>query len=297
MDIKREGNKAMQIQDRYTGYLFILPAFLLLLAILGFPAIAAILQSFNLMWVSKPSFSTSSYLRLLGDAEFLVSLLNTILFVATTVGFHLLIGLSVALLLNLEVKRKHFFRVIALLPWTIPDVIGGLIWKFIFDTLPGLVNAVLIKSGCLREPIDFLGTPSYAFASFLFAEIWRGYPFVMLILLAGLQSIPRQQYEAAAIDGATTMQSFFYITLPNLKYMIIIALILDTIWECRLFGMVYSMTGGGPGYSTQVLSLLTYKHYFQFFNTAYAAAIAVVLALFMLIISIPYLRITMRREA
>ncbi len=117
----------------------------------------------------------------------------------------------------------------------------------------------------------------------------------MLILLAGLQAIPKQQYEAAEIDGSSKVQSFFYITLPNLKYMFVIALVLDTIWECRLFGMVYSMTGGGPGYSSQVLSLLTYKHYFLFFNISYAAAIAVVLASFMLIVSIPYLRMTMRR--
>jgi multiple sugar transport system permease protein len=287
---------AMQIHDRYKGYFFILPAFILLVSILGFPAIAAVLQSFNLMWVSKPSFTISSYLRLFQDAEFLGSLVNTIIFVSTTVSFHLLIGLGVALLLNLEIKRRHVFRVIAILPWTMPDVIGGLIWKFIFDTLPGFVNGVLIHGGMLAEPIDFLGTPFLAFGSFILAEIWRGYPFVMLILLAGLQAIPRHQYEAGAIDGASSIQSFLYITLPNLKYMVIIAMILDTIWECRLFGMVYSMTGGGPGYSSQVLSLLTYKHYFQFFNTSYAASIAVVLAVIMLIISIPYLRITMRRE-
>jgi len=286
----------MRIHDRYKGYFFILPAFLLLAGILGFPAFAAILQSFNLMWVSKPSFTAKSYVSLVRDVEFLGSLLNTIVFVSTTVFFHLMIGLGVALLLNLEIKRRHFFRVIAILPWTMPDVIGGLIWKFIFDTLPGFVNGVLIHGGLLLEPIDFLGTPWLAFSSLIFAEIWRGYPFVMLILLAGLQAIPRHQYEAGAIDGASAVQNFLYITIPNLKYMVIIAVILDTIWECRLFGMVYSMTGGGPGYASQVLSLLTYKHYFQFFNTSYAASIAVILAVFMLIISIPYLRITMRRE-
>jgi len=286
----------MRIHDRYKCYFFILPAFLLLVSILGFPAIAAVLQSFNLVWVSKPSFTLSSYGRLLHDIEFLTSLLNTFIFVSTTVSFHLLIGLGIALLLNTEVKKRHFFRVIAILPWTVPDVIGGLIWKFIFDTLPGFVNAVLIRGGFLVEPIDWLGRPHLAFSCFIFAEIWRGYPFAMLILLAGLQAIPRQQYEAGAIDGASALQNFLYITLPNLKYMFIIAMILDTIWECRLFGMVYSMTGGGPGYASQVLSLLTYKHYFQFFNTSYAASIAVVLAMVMLIISIPYLRITMRRE-
>ncbi len=286
----------MQIHDRYKGYFFILPAFLLLAGVLGFPALAAILQSFNLMWVSKPFFTVKSYVSLMRDVEFLGSLLNTIVFVATTVFFHLMIGLGVALLLNLEIKRRHFFRVIAILPWTMPDVIGGFIWKFIFDTLPGFVNGVLIRGGLLLEPIDFLGMPWLAFSSLIFAEIWRGYPFVMLILLAGLQAIPRHQYEAGAIDGASAIQNFLYITIPNLKYMVIIAVILDTIWECRLFGMVYSMTGGGPGYASQVLSLLTYKHYFQFFNTSYAASIAVILAVFMLIISIPYLRITMRRE-
>jgi multiple sugar transport system permease protein len=287
----------MQIHDRHKGYFFILPSFLLLLTILGFPAVAAILQSFNILWVRKPSFAVSSYLRLFSDIEFLASLLNTVIFVSCTVFFHLLIGLGVALLLNLEIRKKHYFRVIAILPWTVPDVIGGLIWKFMFDTLPGFVNAVLLKAGILNEGIDWLGVPQLAFPCLILAEVWRGYPFAMLILLAGLQAIPRYQYEAASIDGASTVQNFFYITLPNLKYMFIIAMILDTIWECRLFGMVYSMTGGGPGYSTQVLSLLTYKHYFQFFNISYAAAIAVMLAVVMLLISIPYLRITMRRES
>jgi len=286
----------MSIKEHTQGYLFILPALLFLVVILGFPAVAAVLQSFNLMWVPDPSFSTKSYVRLLGDVEFRTSVLNTVIFVTSTVGMHLLIGLGVALLLNMEIKNKHFFRVVAILPWTVPDVIGGLIWRFMFDTLPGIVNAVLLKVGLVADPIDWLGNPALAFPCVIFAEVWRGYPYVMLILLAGLQAIPKELYEAAEIDGSSKFTSFFFITLPNLKFMIIIATILDIIWECRLFGMVYSMTGGGPGYSSQVLSLLTYKHYFIFFNSPYAGAIAVVLALIMLFISIPYLRMTMRQE-
>lgn len=286
----------MQIRERHKGYLFILPAFLLLIVILGFPAVAAILQSFNIMWVIEPSFTLKSYMRLLNDAEFIRSVINTVIFVSTTVGFHLIIGLCVAVLLNAEIRNKHFFRVIAILPWTVPDVIGGLIWRFMFDTLPGIVNAVLLKTGFIVDPVDWLGNPKLAFPCLIFAETWRGYPFAMLILLAGLQAIPKELYEAAEIDGASKVQSFFFVTLPNLKYMFVIALVLDIIWECRLFGMVYSMTGGGPGYSSQVLSVLTYKHYFVFFNTSYAASIAVILAVLMLIISIPYLRMTMRQE-
>lgn len=286
----------MKIREHQKGYLFILPAFLFLLIILGFPAVAAVLQSFNIMWVAKPSFTVASYVRLFQDGEFKTSLFNTAIFVSSTVTFHLLIGLSVALLLNAEIKAKRFFRVIAILPWTVPDVIGGLIWRFMFDTLPGIVNALLLKTGLVLEPIDWLGNPKLALPCLIFAEAWRGYPFVMLILLAGLQAIPKELYEASEIDGASKIKGFFFITVPNLKYMFIIAVILDLIWECRLFGMVYSMTGGGPGYSSQVLSVLTYKHYFVFFNISYAGSIAVVLAGIMLVISIPYLKMTMRRE-
>ena len=286
----------MRIREHHKGYFFILPGFLLLAGILGFPGVAAILQSFNLIWVKTPSFSMASYHRLLGDVEFLATLGNTVIFVGLVVGFHLLIGLGVALLLNLEIRNRRFFRVIAILPWTVPDVIGGLIWRFMFDTLPGMINAMLLQFAVISDPIDWLGHPKLAFGCLIFAETWRGYPFAMLILLAGLQAIPKEQYEAAEIDGASKMKSFVYITLPNLKYMVVIATVLDTIWESRLFGMIYSMTGGGPGYSSQVLSLLTYKHYFLFFNTSYAGAIAVVLAAFMFMISIPYLVMTMRRE-
>jgi multiple sugar transport system permease protein len=287
----------MSIRDDYKGYWFVLPAFLMLVVILGFPAVAAVLQSVNLMWVKEPSFSLGSYRALAGDPDFLTSLSNTVMFVSATVSLHLLLGLGVATLLNLEIRAKRVFRVVAILPWTMPDVIGGLIWRFMFDTLPGIVNSVLVQTGLIAEAIDWLGRPGLAFFCLVFAESWRGYPFVMLILLAGMQAIPRQQYEAAELDGASALQAFFKITIPYLRPMFIIALVLDTIWECRLFGMVYSMTGGGPGNSTQVLSLLTYKHYFQFFNTSYAASIAVVLAVVMLLVSFPYLRMTMKQAA
>ncbi|MBE0530550.1 MAG: sugar ABC transporter permease [Rhodospirillales bacterium] len=284
------------MRDNYKGYLFILPAFLMLVLILGFPAVAAVLQSFNLMWVSKPAFTVGAYQALAQDPEFLRSLLNTVLFVTVVVSSHLAIGLGVALLLNMDIRFKWLWRVVAILPWTMPDVIGGLVWRFMFDTLPGIVNSLLLRTGLSTEPIDWLGRPDLAFAAVMLAESWRGYPYAMLILLAGLQAIPRQQYEAAELDGCSAFQKFLYVTMPNLKHMFIIALVLDTIWESRLFGMVYSMTGGGPGYSTQILTLLSYKQYFQFFNISYGAAMAVVLATVLFFISLPYLRMSMRQR-
>jgi multiple sugar transport system permease protein len=117
----------------------------------------------------------------------------------------------------------------------------------------------------------------------------------MIILLAGLQAIPREQYEAARVDGASPLREFWHITIPNLKRMIVIAIALDTIWQFRRFGLVYTMTQGGPGHSTEILSILVYKQYFRFFNFEYAAAIAVILAIIMLIISLPYIRMIVRR--
>lgn len=291
-----EALRRLTAREDLKGFLFVLPALVLLIAVLGFPLLGAILQSLNLLWVEKPGFSLAAYRLLASDPAFVRSVFSTALFVVATVAFHLALGLAVAMLLNLDVELKWFFRVAALLPWTVPDVVAGLVWRFMVDPLAGFVNALLIAFDPRIEPIDWLGTPHLAQLTLILAEGWRAYPFIMLILLAGLQAIPRQQYEAAQIDGATWWQSFRFVTLPNLKTMFIIATVLDTIWECRLFGMVFSLTGGGPGDATQVLSLLIYRQNFEFFNTSYSAAIAVVLALAMFAVSVPYLRLTMKQR-
>jgi multiple sugar transport system permease protein len=288
--------RGLAASEELCGLMFVAPALLLLVVVLGFPAVAALLQSINLMWVDKPAFSLAAYRQLAGDPVFAHAAVNTALFVGATVAFHVLAGLGLALLLNLDVRFKWAFRVAALLPWTVPDVVAGLVWRFMVDPLAGFVNSVAITLRLTNEPIDWLGDPTLARLCLVVAEGWRAYPFVMLILLAGLQAIPRTQYEAAKIDGASAWQSFVYITLPNLRTMLIIALVLDTIWECRLFGMVFSLTGGGPGDATQTLPLLVYRQNFEFFNTAYSAAIAVVLALAMFAIAMPYLRMTMKQK-
>lgn len=283
------------IGERHTAWWFVAPASAVMVLILGFPAIAAVLGSVNLGWGSTKPFGVSTYARLWSDAEFLRTLLNTAIFVASVVSLHFILGMGVALLLDLRVRLRWLFRVVAILPWTMPDVIGGIIFRFIFDTLYGGINAVALAFGWIDQPVDWLGRPGLALFSVIMAEAWRGYPYVMLILLAGLQAIPREQYEASEMDGASVWQTFIHVTVPNLKPMVIIALVLDSVWECRLFGMIFGMTGGGPGQSTQNLTLLVYKHYFQFFDTAYASSVAVVLAAILFVAAMPYLRITIRQ--
>jgi multiple sugar transport system permease protein len=148
----------------------------------------------------------------------------------------------------------------------VPDVVAGIIWKWMYNPLYGALNDVLLKLGVLQSQVEWLSNPKFALFSVILVNLWRGFPFVMLILLAGLQAIPAYLYEAAAIDGASTWQSFLYITLPGLRKMVVVALALDTVWEVRRFGLIQAMTQGGPGILTEVLSTYTYKQYFKFFR-------------------------------
>lgn len=276
------------------GYAFILPTLLMLLLVLGFPVVLAVLNSFTPLWSAEQTFTLENYVELTQDELFWNSLRVTLIFVAGTVLLHLVVGMAVALVLNSDIRGKRFFRVIAILPWTVPDVISGLVWRFMYNPTSGVVNFALHELGVTNQYIEWLAQPDLALPSVIFSDVWRGYPFVMLILLAGLQAIPRELYEAAQVDGASIFQEFRYVTLPNLKRMIVIALALDTIWQFRRFGLVYNMTFGGPGHSTEILSMYVYKQYFRYFNFEYASAVAVVTAIIMLIISIPYIRMITR---
>ncbi len=285
----------LRIVQRNQGYFFVLPCLLMLLLILGFPTSMAVLNSFTPIWSKGFNFTLENYYKLSRDPIFWNALGKTIFFVGGTVALHLVLGLGVALALNAEIKARRLFRVITILPWTVPDVISGLVWRFMYNPLSGIINDVLMKLHLTGTYIEWLADPKLAMPSIIFADVWRGYPFVMIILLAGLQAIPKEQYEAARVDGASSLQEFLHITIPNLKRMIVIAIALDIIWQFRRFGLVYTMTQGGPGHSTEILSILIYKQYFRFFNFEYAAAMAVVMAIIMLIISLPYIRMIVRR--
>ncbi|MFB6291425.1 MAG: carbohydrate ABC transporter permease [Candidatus Bipolaricaulia bacterium] len=275
---------------KYQGYLFVLPTVLLLLVILGFPAFMAILNSVTPIWSEGFSFTIRNYVKLVHDPIFWNSFIKTIYFVGSIVFLHFLIALPIAMALNSQIRARNFFRVLAILPWTMPDVISGLAWRYMLKPTQGIVNHILMTLEITDNYISWLGNPKLAMPSVILAEVWRAYPFVMVILLAGLQAIPQQLYEAARVDGASFFQTFRYITIPQLKRPFAVALALDTIWEYRRFGVIYTMTKGGPGHATEVFSMRVYKEYFKFFNFEYAATIAVVVAGVMLLITLPYVR-------
>lgn len=282
-------------KSELTGYAFVLPCFLLMLFVFGLPAVTAIANSFTPIWSDVKTFTFDNYIKLQQDKQFWEALQVTLIFVAGSVALHLALGLGVALALNIDVPGKWLFRIIAILPWTVPDVITGIVWRYMYDPTAGIINYFLDRVGVQNPYIEWLGRPHLALPSVIFADVWRGYPFVMLILLAGLQAIPQELYEAARVDGATAWQEFRHITIPGLSRMFLIALALDTIWQFRRFGLVYNMTQGGPGNATEILPLAIYNQYFKFFNFEYASAMAVALAVIMLVISIPYIRMVARR--
>lgn len=263
----------------------------MLAIVLGFPAVMAVANSFSPIWSRELTFTLANYKKLILDPIFWNSLRVSFFFVGGTVGLHFLVGMAVALALNSEIKARRFFRVLALLPWTVPDVISGLVWRYMYNPTQGVINYALMRVGLADTYVEWLASPHLAMPSIILADVWRGYPFVMVILLAGLQAIPKELYEAAETDGASLIQEFRHITLPSLIRPVVVALALDTIWQFRRFGLVYTMTQGGPGHTTEIFSLLVYKQYFRFFNFEYASSIAVIMAVILLLVSLPYLRL------
>ena len=286
----------IRIKDRHMWALFVLPGVLLLVLVLGFPAITSLSYSIKPEKAGAASYTLSNYANLLKDPFFSKTFWNTAVFVFLSVASHIILGLAVAVVLNRALPARPLFRLIALLPWVVPDVVVGIIWKWMYDPIYGALNDVLLKIGFISTPVEWLSNPKLALFSVILVNLWRGFPFVMLILLAGLQAIPRHLYEAAAIDGATKIQSFFHITIPGLKKMIVVALALDIVWEVRRFGLIQAMTKGGPGVLTEVLSTYTYKQYFQFFRFEYASAIAVVMTVVLLLVSLPYIWMISQEE-
>ncbi|NIS61086.1 MAG: ABC transporter permease subunit [Proteobacteria bacterium] len=287
---------SIRIKDRYMWVFFVLPGVLLLVLVLGFPAITSLSYSIKPEKAGTASYTLSHYANLLKDPFFAKTFWNTAIFVFLSVASHMVLGLAVAMVLNKALPAKPLFRVIALLPWVVPDVVAGIIWKWMYDPLYGALNDVLLKIGFISTGVEWLSNPKLALFSVILVNLWRGFPFVMLILLAGLQAIPRHLYEAAAIDGASKWQLFVHVTIPGLRKMIVVALALDIVWEVRRFGLIQAMTKGGPGVLTEVLSTYTYKQYFQFFRFEYASAIAVVMSIVLLIVSLPYIWMISQEE-
>lgn len=265
------------------GLLFVLPAIVLLLLLMVYPLIQTIVYAvtdFKLTSKSLQFVGLKNIKDVVARYEFSKVLWNTLLWVIITVSFQFILAMIVALFLNIPFKGRGIVQIIALLPWTIPSVVSANTWKWIFQTDFGLINSLLRQYGLGHLAQPWLSDPKLAFFSVLFATIWQGYPFLMIMLLSGLKAIPYDQHEAAMIDGASSFQRFQYVTLPNLQKIITIVITLQIIYAWNTFDIIFIMTGGGPGGSTEILGLFIYKLGFSAFKFSEAASVSVMLLLF-----------------
>ena len=285
------------LSERALGFLLLTPAALLLLLIVVYPIAQLVWNSFFDIhlaepWKGEPFVGFENYARAFADDRFRATVLHTAIYTVVTVPGALLVGLGLALLANMPFRHKWPVRLGLLLPWALPLVFSGLIFRWFFEYKQGIVNDVLARLGV--EPLAWLTDPNLAIAAICVAIIWKASSFMALMLLAGLQTIPRELYEAAEVDGATRWQKFISITLPMLRPAIMVALIFRTITAIQTFDIPYAMTGGGPGDSTETLAMYIQKTTLDFLDFGYGSALATLMFVISMIVTSGYLRYTRR---
>lgn len=276
------------------GAIFLLPSFLFVAIFSIFPIVESFRLSFyrmilTLPWLGQKMVGWENYTDLLSDPVALAATMTTVIFIGVTVSLELLFGLAIALILNEVFHGRGLLRAVVLIPWAIPTVVSSQMWRFIFNDRYGLANLMLFGTDTSRY-LAPLADPYFALIAIMIAEVWKTTPFAALIILAGLQAIADDLYEAASVDGATTWQKFRLITLPLLKPALLLALLFRTIDALRVFDLVFVMTQGGPADATNVLQFYGYKKTFPEGMIGYGSAIAVAVFSMSLVLSLVYLR-------
>ena len=265
--------------DAGIGYLFVLPLVVLVLLLIAYPLGSAVYLSLTEKYVGYPPrfVGLKNYVELTGDPVFRKVIWNSAVFTVGSVTVKLMIGLLMALSLHQALFARRLVRGLLLLPWVVPTVITALAWHWMFDALRGFINVSLETLGLISEPIAWLGQPATAMMAVVVVNIWRGFPFFGVSLLAGLQAIPADLYEAAAVDGASATQRFRHVTLPGLRPVILVTALISTIFTLNDFNIVYVMTRGGPGIATHILATYTYEVGFQALRWGRAVAVSMYL--------------------
>lgn len=289
------------IKKRLTPFGYLSPTIILMVVLMAVPIVMVIGYSVmdNVITNQSPEpVGLANYLTILGDPAFWKAARNTFVFTAVSVVVHIVLGLTFAILLNTELLgkvSKAIFRVILVLPWLFTVAIIAVLWRMLLSP-NGVVNYILETVGLTGGQVEWLSDPSTALAAVTFINIWSGYPFYMISLLAGLQGIPKDLYEAAKVDGAGPVQRFWAITVPQLKPLIISLALLDFIWTTQQFALIWMTTGGGPIDATEVLSTFTYKLAFTRYQFSEASTAAVIILALSMILAFFYARSQRARD-
>jgi len=278
-------------RDSNVIVLFVLPLILLLFLFVFLPVLGTFWISFfkDVTFLPRRFVFLGNYIHLLGDAQFWQALRFTLLFSFVSVTVELVLGLIVALVINEYFKFRGAIRGIVLIPWVIPSIIAARLWQLIYQYDYGILNYIFGK--LLGLHVNFLGSAGMAFLSLVIADVWRSTPFVAIILLAGLQVIPKEIYRQAKVDGAGIFQRLLRITLPLIRPVMVVALLFRTIDALRVFDIIYVITGGAPGGATTSVSLYGYR-YFLMGDFGYGSCVSFVLFLVAFGISLCYLKLS-----
>ncbi len=296
----RRGADTLDRRYALLGAMLIAPTVLIFCAVILYPLVSAVYLS--LFSIYTPTLAGSwvgidNYAALLASGRFWNALANTLIWTVGTLTLQIVCGIGVALLLNQSIVFRALARSLILFPYFLSTVVAVLVWRWLFNDLYGVLNHMMLMAGLIDMPIDYLGQMPNAMISVIVVGAWKYFPFVVIAVLARLQSIPEPLYEAARIDGAGPVARFFDVTLPQLRDVLTVIILLRAIWDFKEFDLIYLMTGGGPVTSTQTLPLVVYQEAFGMNQMGMAATYAVVMMAVMLVFMLVYLRMTRRDQA
>ncbi|MFL5803626.1 MAG: carbohydrate ABC transporter permease [Roseiflexaceae bacterium] len=286
-----------EISERTLGLLMLAPMTLVLLLVVGYPLVNSFWLSLHRVNLASPEqgqpfIGLNNYLFAFRQADFWYSVQRTIYFTLLSVGLELVLGLLFAIVLNEHFRGNLLARLAMILPWALLTVSNGVLWAWMLNPTYGVFNTLLLNLGILQEPKSWLSDTFWTMNMIILADVWKTVPNMTLLLLAGLQPISMDLYQAAEVDGATRWQKFTHITLPLLRPVILVAVALRTIGAFRVFDIIYVLTGnGGPANSTKVIAFYAYDQAFHYLFFGYGAAVAWLITAFMLILIIIYMRL------
>lgn len=281
--------------DRRLAWALVAPALAVTAAVALFPLGWTIWESLHqhdlrMPWLGRPFVGLANYAEILGDGRFWGAMLHTAFFTAVSVALELGLGLFLALALHRAFRGRGLVRAAVLVPWALPTVVAGLLWRFLFDAQSGIANAILVSLGAIDEPVVWLVRAATAWVPVILADVWKTTPFVALLLLAGLQNIDPALHEAAAVDGAGRWRQLWHVTLPLLRPALAVALVFRTLDAFRVFDLIYVLTGGGPGTATEPIALYAFNALFSNLRFGYGAALSVIVFLVTFLLALLYLK-------
>lgn len=280
--------------DRHMEPIFIAPAMVVTIVLLAWPICMSIYYSFtNKSLLGKPVefVGLSNYVSVLQNSEFYISLWNTVVYTVLSLSLQLLFGFIVALALNRITRFKGLFRTLCLIPWAFPMIIVSFTWSYLLNDIYGIVNGKLLAWGIVSQPIQFLADPKLAMITVSLINVWFGVPLFAINILASLQTIPKELYEAAEMDGATVWQRFRFITLPFVRVVVGLLIILRTIWIFNSFDLVFLLTGGGPGVSTQTMPIFAYRMGWTLYSLGRSSAVTILLLIILAVACTIYFKV------